>query len=385
VRKLPLIAGLVATALALSWQAFTVHYNYGGNWTALFCTGGKLAVPPQLAGEGIYTFPNSNGYDGQFYHYEAHDPFLRKGLYKYMDAPRLRYRRIFVPATAYLLAGGRDRLVDPAFFGVVLLWVFLGAYWLACYTSLSAHHPAWGLCFLLVPATIISIDRLTVDIALAALTVGFALYARHGPPWKLFLVLGCAIFARETGILLLAGYCLYLLSRRLLVRAVLFALAAVPALAWFFYVQPRTAGDFINNFTEITSHSLLPFRLLLTMRYTLPDLLARVLTALDYLATLGIVLAVVLALRFVLKRSPGPEELAGLTYACMTVYLTLFVAQLDPYTYPRVVSPLLVLVAVQGLSRNSPIGLLPAALITPRVLAQLGPQVLGILRGLFSR
>jgi hypothetical protein len=72
-------------------------------------------------------------------------------------------------------------------------------------------------------------------------------------------------------------------------------------------------------------------------------------------------------------------------YACMTICITVFVTQLDPYTYPRVVSPLLVLVAVQGLSRNSPIGLLPAALITTRVMAQLGPQVLGVLRGLFSR
>jgi hypothetical protein len=379
VKKLPLIAGLVAVALALSWQAITVHYNYGGNWTALFCTGGNVPVPPQLAGERIFIFPNSTGYDGQFYHYVAHDPFLRKGIAGYTDAPRLRYRRILVPLTAYLVAGGRDRYVDTAYFGVILLSVYLGACWLSRYVSLCGRHPAWGLCFLLVPATIISIDRLIVDLTLAALTVGFALYARHGPPWKLFLVLACAVLTRETGFLLLAGYCLYLLWRRLLLKTALFSAAAVPALAWFSYVQPRTEGDLVANFLQIPRS----LELFVTARYALPDLLAGAITVLDYLVALGIVLAVVLAIRFVLKRSPGPEELAGLVFGLMTIWMACFITMQDSYTYPRVVSPLLVLVALSGLSRNSLIGLLPAALVTPRVAAQLGPQVLGVLRGLF--
>ena len=38
----PLTAGLAAVALALLWQALTVRYNYGGNWTGLFCTGASL-------------------------------------------------------------------------------------------------------------------------------------------------------------------------------------------------------------------------------------------------------------------------------------------------------------------------------------------------------
>ena len=378
-KKLPLIVGLAAVALALSWQALTVHYNYGGNWTALFCTGGNVPVPPQLAGERIFIFPNSTGYDGQFYHYVAHDPFLRKGLAGYIDASQLRYRRILVPLAAYLLAGGSDRFVDAAYFVVVLLSVFLGACWLSRYVSLCGRHPAWGLCFLLAPATIISMDRLVVDGALAALTVGFALYARHGPPWKVFLVLACAMLTRETGFLLLAGYCLYMLSRRLLLKTALFSAAAVPALAWYSFVQPRTQGDLIATFLQIPSS----LELFVTARYALPDLLAGAITVLDYLVALGIVLAVVLAIHFVLKKPPGPVELAGLVFGLMTAWIAGFITMQDPYTYPRVVSPLLVLVALSGLSRNTLIGLLPAALVTPRVAAQLGPQVLGVLRGLF--
>ena len=41
--------GLIAVLLALTWQYLAVHYNYAGNWTALFCTGAKLSQPPSLA------------------------------------------------------------------------------------------------------------------------------------------------------------------------------------------------------------------------------------------------------------------------------------------------------------------------------------------------
>jgi hypothetical protein len=97
----------------------------------------------------------------------------------------------------------------------------------------------------------------------------------------------------------------------------------------------------------------------------------------------GVLLAAALTTRFVAKGTPGPLEIASLLFAVMTAWMVFFVTLLDPYGYPRILTPLLVLVALQGLARSSPIGLLPAALVTARVAAQLGNQVLGILRGLF--
>lgn len=386
----PAVFGLLAAALALSWQALTVRYNFEGNWTGLFYTGGNLSVPPELNRERIYTLAGKIGYDGQYYHYIAHDPFRLKGFEKYMDAPRLRYRRILVPLTAHLLAAGQDRFVDVAFVGVILLSVFLGTYWLGGYASDCGWHPAWGLGFLLTPAAIISIDRLVVDIALASLTIGFALYARRGPPWKLYLVLVCALLARETGALLLGGYCVYLLWQRLPRKAFLFGTAAVPALVWFWYLQTRTRGDLIRLFMH-SAAGFLPFghRMSPQLRiglpvYDLPRFLAGALTALDYLALLGMALAVVLAVRFVLERSRGPQEFAGLLYAFMVVSLAFVFSQGDVYTFPRVASPLLVLVALHGLAPGARAGLLPLVLVVPRLAAQLSPQLLGVLRGIFS-
>src|SRR5579863_5194379 len=82
------MAGLVCAALVFCWQWLTVHSNYQGSWTALFCTGAELHQPPELAGEHIYLFADSQGYDGQMYHFVAHDPFFVRGFDAYLDAPR---------------------------------------------------------------------------------------------------------------------------------------------------------------------------------------------------------------------------------------------------------------------------------------------------------
>jgi hypothetical protein len=126
---LALLVALLAAAITLGWEALTVHYNYGGNWTALFCTSGTRLLPPWLGGERIYRFKGSNGYDGQSYHYQAHDSFLRRGTAAFIDSQKMRYRRILVPLAACLVAGGQDRIVDGAHVAVILLAVFTGAYW----------------------------------------------------------------------------------------------------------------------------------------------------------------------------------------------------------------------------------------------------------------
>src|ERR1700693_3395233 len=40
--------GAIAVAGLFLWQFLTVHYNYGGNWTALFCINTRTEVPPAL-------------------------------------------------------------------------------------------------------------------------------------------------------------------------------------------------------------------------------------------------------------------------------------------------------------------------------------------------
>jgi len=238
-RFFPWIWAAVAVAVVASWQWATVHANYQGNWTALFCTGALQRHPPLVASEHVYLFPGSTGYDGQFYHYIAHDPLMRSDLKSYMDDPNLRYRRILVPMAAHVLATGLSVRIDQAYEIVFLLSVALGVYWSSKFAEEGGLAPSWGILFLAMPAVVISMDRMVLDASLAALTAGFLVHSRW-PSLKLFGLLAAAPLVRETGLLLAIGYIIALTWKRKLRSAALFGLTLIPAAIWFGYVQSRT-------------------------------------------------------------------------------------------------------------------------------------------------
>src|SRR4051812_17996485 len=119
-----------------------------------FCIGGKMPQPPTLA-EHVWQFSNSRGYDGQWYHLMVHDPSQTRGIDRFIDNPRVRYRRILLPILVYGLAAGQDGWEHGAYVAVVLLCIFLGAYWLSRYGVLHGFRARLGVGFLFVPAVLV--------------------------------------------------------------------------------------------------------------------------------------------------------------------------------------------------------------------------------------
>jgi hypothetical protein len=382
-RRRPLIGGALAVLLALAWQSFVVHYNYGGNWTSWFCTGGNLVQPPALDAEHIYRFAGSNGYDSQFYHYVAHDPLFRERLDRYIDAPRLRYRRILTPGLAYLAAGGQAGAIDAALVAVNLLFLFAGVEW-SCRYAIEAHqHPAWGLLFLLAPAALISLDRLTVDLALTALSVAFALYVKQERSRAIYVVLLLAALTRETGLLLTAAYCASLLLERRISRALLFATSAAPALGWYAFVYGHTAAYRAEGwFTPVPLGAIVE-RMIHPAAYPFIPAVAWAAGIFDECALAGMILAFVLALWRPGTRSSLPVALAAIFMALSGLNLGTPFWE-DVFSYGRVFSPLLVLVALQTFSTRSWVPALPAALLVPRVCLPLAYQFVKAAQALFA-
>src|SRR5262249_53312146 len=129
-------------------------------------------------------------------------------------------------------------------------FIFLGALWLGIFCVRNERTPAYAVGFALAPAVLVSIDRFTIDVALAALCVGFAI-ARG---WRLFLVLALAPLARETGIVLPLAVGLgavLLKDRRTLALA---CGAVVPYGIWLAYLARRTSPD------QTAFTSLVPFQ-----------------------------------------------------------------------------------------------------------------------------
>ena len=363
------------------WQVATVHFNYGGNWTALFNTAPDWPKPAFLASETIYTIPpGSQGYDGQMYHFMAHDPWMHRGAVAAMDDPALRYRRILVPALAWMLALGRDSAVDAAYVAVILGFVFLGVYWLARVLLLRGRHPAWGLMFAVMPATLVSIDRMTVDVSLAALAVGFVLYSEHR--WKILPILACAAMARETGLLLTAGYGVFLLSRRRFADLAWAAVSVLPEYFWWAYV-----GRYARQAARPVDFSAIPLagwieRVAHPVVYPLPHLQALAAVELDYVALAGVALMLGHAAWLAGTRLWNARAAAIYVFAASIVFLASRSVWEDAFGFGRVMTPLMVLLAVDD-SRPR-LAFAPAVLVDARIGLNFLRQIQGVVRGLLG-
>ena len=357
------------------WQVATVHFNYGGNWTALFSIAPNWPRPAFVASEDLYTFPpGSLGYDGQMYHLIAHDPLMRRGAVSAMDDPALRYRRILVPALAWAIALGRDSAIHGAYFAVILGFAFLGVYWLARAMVLQGRHPAWGLTFVLMPAVLVSIDRMTVDVALAALTAGFVLYSDSR--WRVLPILACAALTRETGVLLTAGYCIFLLSRRRFADLAWAAASILPAIFWSVYVSGQAPAR--PTVTPADVASLIPLagwieRVVHPEVYPLPRWQALAAVELDYVALAGIALMLGHAVWLAWARRWNARAAAIYVFAASIAFIGSRSVWEDAFSYGRVVTPLMLLLAAE-----EPLAFVPAVLVDARIGLNFLKQILGV-------
>ncbi len=383
-----MVAALGA-AIVLLFQFLTVRYNYNGNWTGLFCIGGRRPAPPELASEKLHVFPGSYGYDGQFYHLIAHDPAVRTEIHRSIDLPKYRYLRILLPALAWLVAAGRAGWIDAAYIAVFLSFIALGTYWMSTFACRWGRHPAWGLTFLALPATIISADRLVVDAALTAMAAGLLVYTtRAAPeagaaeafPVKLYLLLAAAPLIRETSLLLAGGCFLYSVHRKHWRHAALFATAPLPWLAWFAFLSTRLEHA---HFPALKWPPLAALQALFhPIDYALQPWVERIVQTADLVALLGILLALALAARYSLRRPVNAPRLAAALFVLVALLLPDGFWD-SVYDYGRYHSPLLVLaLAEEWFARRRWWAALPVALMLPRLGIQLTPQFLGILRGL---
>ncbi len=374
------LLGLAAAIAVFGWQALTVHYNYGGNWTGLFCIRPGMPVPAFLKSEQLYIFENSTGYDGMVYHLIAHDPWMRKGSPAAIAGASFRYQRIFVPALAWMLAFGQDRWIHAAYFSVILGFVFLGVYWLALLASRAGFAAAWGLLFVLTPAAITSIDRMTVDIALAAFTAGFALYCET-PGWRVFSLLTCAALTRETALPVLAGYAIFLATRKQFRQAALAAATALPAAAWFLYLTRTERSDLDRYLSPVPLAGFFD-RAIHPSVYALSHFESKLAQGFDVVALAGVALALMLAARLAMRRTWEPRAAAMYALAAAAMFLGSRAVWDDAYAFGRVLTPFLLLAAIESVGTHPVLAILPMVFIDARLSLNLATQIKGMLHGL---
>lgn len=377
----PWLLGLVAALLVWAWQALSIHANYQGNWTALFFTGELQPVPPALA-PGTYLLRGSRGYDGQWYRIAAHDPLGVRGFWRCVDDPQLRYRRILLPALAWMLALGRQEWIDTSFFAVVLGLIVCGVSWTAQWLRSMDMHPAWALGFAILPGTLICIERMTVDVALYVCIAAALLAAQHRRWACCCVAAACAALSRDLGFLLIAALAGHALFHRAWRRALLFATTALPAAAWYVVVSHRMvlapASPVIPQWTGYPPLLGHVQAILHPPPYALPPLITFITQQLDRLVVFGTAWAAALAIRRFWRQRQDWEAWLALAYVPVFLMVATPHFWYDPYSSVRAFTPLVALISVQSVRLGTPWGHLPWMALLMRTAWQMGPEFLGV-------
>jgi hypothetical protein len=222
---------------------------------------------------------------------------------------------------------------------------------------------------------------MTVDIALAALTVSFALYA-NGPRWKWALALACAILARESALALIAGYGVYLLSRRRVVDCLWLGAATLPALAWFVYVRRQTQPFSLDYVFSAAPFAGLVERLAHPAAYPLTGWRLNLALGLDYVALAGVVLAVVFVVRLAWARRWNACAAGAYALALSTAFLGSRYIWEESIAYGRTLTPLMLLTMIEDREAAPAWRFLPMLLVDARIGVYLTGQIAGVVRGL---
>jgi hypothetical protein len=239
------------------------------------------------------------------------------------------------------------------------------------------------LLFVVVPATLTSFDRMLTDGPLTALFAGFLLYCeeqRWNRVWVLALL---AALTRETGLLLVAALVVDRLLRRDWRQAAWFASSGIPAIAWYGYLAARLPPDGPASMFGIPVWGIL--RRLLWFR-PFPDprvqLLMRVT---DFLAVLGLAISMILAVRWLLERRLAPATLCVGLFAALAVVLCSPSHMIEVFGFGRPVSPLLLWVMIEAVSRKKWIALAPPLLVSLSVSVAFARPFVTVMQSLLRR
>lgn len=354
------LAALAGAMLVFCWQAAQVHIAFGGNWTALFH---HDVIPPLPAGfAGTYLHPHGGDYDGQYYRYLVRDPWPPFDFARWMDSPAQRGSRMLVPALAWMLSLGGRIAPDAAYILLIGLFAGLGIYFSARLIESQGRSTWWGLAFLLLPGVISSVDRLLIDVALAAIVAGFLYAAESG---NTRMMLACAVSApliRETGFALPAAL---LLTGRIQAGLATF----FPGALWTIFVLLRYPLQ--GRSREIGFLPLEWIRRLTDPRPHADPTTQILLRSLDTAALLALAFLLIWTVRTAWPARRGPQAAAALVFLLGGLALGGLNVMSDPYHWGRVQSPWMLWALITAIARPSwpPIAAIGAIALTPLAYA----------------
>jgi hypothetical protein len=252
VSGLPVLLVSVGLVLVLGARITQVH----GDIASLACFGSQFArfTHPPTGSAGCGT----QGYDGQFFFLQAHDPLLLNAstVQAMRGAGQLfRVQRLGYPLAVFLLAGGQATAIPVAMLAVNLLALLGLTAWLAAWSDRHGRSPLWAVAIGLMPGMLLPVLRdLSDPLATASVVIGVLAWQERRRTTAA-VALTVAVLTREVTIVLVAALAVEVGMRLWQMRMSSSARGAivreavpvivVPALmfgAWQLYVASRAGG-----------------------------------------------------------------------------------------------------------------------------------------------
>jgi hypothetical protein len=221
-----------------------------------------------------------------------------------------------------------------------------------------------------------------VDGPLTALFAGFLLYCEEERWIGVWVLAMLAALTRETGLLLSAALVTDRLLHRDWRRAAWFASSGVPAVAWYGYLAMRLPHDGPVPVLAFPAWGLLR-RLLWFRPYPDPrvQLLLRVI---DFLAVLGLAISVILAVRWILEHRVGPVTLCVGFFAALALLLGAPGHMMDAFGFARPISPMLLWIMIEAVSRKTWSALAPPLLLSLGVSPVFAKPFVALMKGVLG-
>ncbi|MCU1273838.1 MAG: hypothetical protein JWO48_1269, partial [Bryobacterales bacterium] len=188
-----------------------------------------------------------------------------------------------------------------------------------------------------------------------------------------------------------AACCLVDLLAKRFKSAAIWASTCLPLVGWYLFLRNKLevtgSGGAVPPWAYKRLGAGIIGRLLHPIDYPFTGPMEALMQSLDAVALIGIVCAIVAAIILVRLGPLGPVSIAAFLYAALAIALVSVRYWDSCYSYSRVFSPLLIFIALAATDSKHRVSgwwwtLVPTALVDLRIGLQLGPQALGILRGL---
>jgi hypothetical protein len=327
---------LFFVAVILLSVLFLFSLKFNRNITGFMVIGDYFEAPHIWTSKTL-VHQGSVGYDGQFYYYIAHDPFILGHNFNHIDFPAYRYQRLIYPLTAWLLSLGQPTLIPYMMVAVNLLAILMGTYFIILILQLYGRNPWTSLFYATSWGFLLCLFRsMPEPLAITFIVMAIFAYLKGKTLWQMgFLTL--AVLTQETTLLVSMAFFFYSFWKKEFRQSLTMLFPALAYWGWQLYIY----GHFQTfSFLGGTQNFGLPFLGLIQKFFSLwqGDLSYEKAAEALYLV---LILVHILTALYEVIHYYSPLTVSFLGYALLTSSLNQLI-WVEPWSYARATVGLLV-------------------------------------------